>query len=70
MQVTQEVYNEVAILGLVLKTPLAHGILEAPAQNDHIYRMEVTVWFPQVKHESPAVACCESQVGMPSRMGP
>lgn len=49
VQVAQEVYNEVAMLGLTLKTPLAHGILEIPAQNDHIYRMEVTMWFPQVR---------------------
>ena len=48
MQVAQEVYNEVAMLGLTLKTPLAHGILEAPIQDDHIYRLEVTMWFPQV----------------------
>ena len=49
VQATQEVYNEVAMSGLVLKTPLAHGILEAPAQNEHIYRMEVTLWFSQVR---------------------
>lgn len=49
VQVTKEVYNDVALLGLVLKTPLAHGILEDPAQNDRIYRMEVTMWFPQVR---------------------
>ena len=48
MQVAQEVYNEVAMLGLTVKTPLAHGILEAPIQDDHIYRLEVTMWFPQV----------------------
>lgn len=48
MQVTQEVYNDVAMLGLTLKTPWAHGILEAPAKDDHIYRLEVTMWFPQV----------------------
>lgn len=73
MQATQEVYYEVAELGLTLKTPLAHGIQEAPAQDQHIYRLEVTMWFPQVQlvhanaadaHELPAILLAPVRIGM------
>ena len=63
MQAVQEVYNEVAELGLTLKTPLAHGILEAPAQNQQVYRMEVTMWFPQVPQ------CCWCSQGASNCIG-
>ena len=47
-QVVEEVYEETAQMGLTLKTPLAHGILATPQQDNHIYRVEAAIWFPQV----------------------
>lgn len=43
-----EIYEETAQLGLTLKMPLAHGILEVSQNKQHIFRLETNIWFPQV----------------------
>ena len=44
-----EMYEETAQLGLTLKMPMAHGILEVSQNKQHIFRLETNIWFPQVQ---------------------
>ena len=44
----EEVLEEAAQLGLTLKAPLDHGILALPQEDNHIFRLEANIWFPQV----------------------
>ena len=57
VQVAKEVYDETAQLGLTLRTPLALGVLQSPEQDDHIYRMEATICFPQVHAKVSCLSC-------------
>jgi hypothetical protein len=49
-QVLTEVYRDSAADGRQLRNPLAVGILETPQPGERIFKVEVTLQFPQVKH--------------------
>ena len=49
-QVAEEVFEESAQMGMKLRAPLAHGILASLQDQQHIFRLETNIWFPQVSN--------------------